>query len=224
MRFLFLWILFLICTKPGAGQRLDRFGSVTGSAGNEKTGKAAYGDIRSYYDCMHADTVRASDSTRQTTTIYFSLAADVTEIGIRVISPVPSYAFAGKNDFVSTSYMSCKNDTPQLYFDPVIRLLYSDLSYQEEPLKQAHENIRWKLISQNNNSEELQPQPSGKRNNALLRVYNHKKPEEKINKAGYYRIDISATDSIPVPGSFILQVGCISDIRLLKLSATLEGL
>lgn len=216
-------ILILFSKINIQAQRLSGFESATNFLlKNNVKRYTSYTDLKTYYG-YYEDTLANSKPAEKKFEqhIYFSLSKDVNELGLRIISPVPTNTSPGKGDVVSDRYTIHENEKLN-YFDPFLKLYWADDNQVTDANYRNGENISWLLIAENDNNNELEYQPSGNKNNALIRRYDTKNNQAKICKAGLYKIVISNSDTVNKTGSYFLQVGCNEEIPAIKLSEKLE--
>ncbi len=194
-------------------QRLDRFGSVSsGLYRNGKPAGIAYQQYIRYFGFVSLpDNAQEYPAGRVVSRLFFSLTDSVTELGLRVLSPVPQMAFPDKGDLVSENYFPNEKDKAR-FFNPQLRL-YLARPNPQLPAGQAED---WILLAENDNSRELPMQPDGKYGNSLIRLYDKKDPLKKSIAAGTYKIELWNADSTLCSGSYIVEAGCISDLPVMK--------
>lgn len=207
--FLTIIIILLCVSAESFSQRLDFFTSQTGNAmitGSED--KVPYEETAGFFDYIpegaSADSVIDGQPVYF---IYFKIPFEVHEIGIRLISPVPPYAFAEAGDEVTEAYETNKKSTG--YFNPLITL---ESGIADDKDIRAGEIKSWEPLGKNDDSLELMAQPNGKRTNSLLRVYQGPYP------AGIYRIKFSGVKNETTTGSYLMQLGTIPGIKRIKMS------
>ncbi len=186
-------------------QRLELFTSHSGQiVTNGLSERVPYGETTGYFDFLPGDQDPDSMLIRQPTYfVYFKLPYEVTELGIRFISPVPPYAFAEAGDIVTELYELNKNS--KLYFNPSIAV---------EQFIPASDTLpaTWEELGRNEDSGEVMQQPNGKATNALLRLYSHPFP------MALYRVRITSGDKTIPQGSFLMQIGTLPGLKRMTLS------
>jgi len=207
MKLLLSLLSFVIVSQYASAQRLDLFNS----HGTEKT---PYSKTCSFYDFLPEGNSADSTIDRQAYYfLYFELPFDVSEIGVRLISPVPSYSFAEAGDKVTDAFENNKKSTE--YFNPWIALekrVTTDSTGTELPFP------IWQIFAKNDDSEELISQPSGSNSNSLVRVY------FETYTSGIYRIRFKASQKRIAEGSYLVQIGTTPGVKRLKVSRTIKGL
>jgi hypothetical protein len=192
---LFLAASLITCMNCDA-QRLDRFG---------KANRISYDRIATYFG--YADSLSKPDEVRNDTGyyhMYFWLNDSVSELGVRMISPVPEVVMPDRGDLVSENYYENEKDKVN-YFDPWISLERSnEISILSDVAKTKTET--WIPLAFNDDSAELFKQPSGNAYNSLLRI--------RSATAGLYRIRFTSYKKGKVRGSYLIQVGATKKMPL----------
>lgn len=204
-------IVNFYCCSFLEAQRLERFGADEGKREmNGAVRRIAYTTIRSYYGFI------VPDSTAEARTkihyLYFMLSDTTAELGVRMLSPVPPLNSPGKGDFITELYYEHEQER-NLFFDNMIAIEYALGATADMNV----ETNSWFKIGENDDSNELIPQPNGKRVNALLRLKNE---EKKILLPGLYRIAMRAAKKDFPKGGYIIEVGTTKEFFDLKLAAT----
>jgi len=206
---LLAWVAIVLSPCKIYSQRLDFFTRHNSINGNGVE-KVPYDETCSFYDLLQDGQSPDSISNGQSFYyVYFRIPYEVIEIGARMMSPSPAYAFAGPGDIVTEAFESTKKRDN--YFNPWMALEYGVLadSSGKGPI------TSWQQLGKNDDNPELMAQPSGKQTNSLIRVFAGPYP------AGIYRIKFkSGEKGIPV-GSYLLQVGSEPGVKRLKMSRTL---
>lgn len=195
------------------GQRLERFASVTsGLSRNGKPAGIAYPATIRYFGYFPSgdDTLKIL-STDSSLSVYFRLSGDVSELGLRVFSPVPGLVFPDRGDEVPDYYYLFEKDKGH-FFKPVLRLYKAE----PDPASPGHSVTAWKVITPPANSQERPTQTDGRNNQTVIRWYDKKNPSNKIIQEGLYKIELLQDDTLLQPGTFIIDVGCITEIQVLK--------
>jgi len=191
----FSFIIFTIL--GGSAQRLDRFGDANRFSYNKIVTYFGYADSLMKPDEVHNDTGYYH--------MYFWLSDSVSEIAVRMISPVPVVVMPDRGDIVSENYYEHEKDKTD-YFDT-----WFSLDRAEEIKEQGNiavtKNTRWLQLGYNDDSSELFPQPSGNRYNSLMRIKSKHDIPGKTITAGLYRIRFTSYKKGKVKGSYLIQVG-----------------
>jgi hypothetical protein len=192
-------MLELIFAQTNA-QRLDRFGNAD---------RISYNKIITYFG--YADSLMKPDEIRNDTGyyhMYFWLDDSVSELAVRIFSPVPYVVMPDRGDLVSANYYENEKDKTN-YFDTWISLEHAKQLSKEINITTAE----WIQLGYNDDSSELFPQPSGKRYNSLLRI-KHETGFANPLEAGLYRISFTSYKKGKVRGSYLIQVGTTSKMQL----------
>lgn len=190
--------LFLICGFASA-QRLEKFTAETPDP-LVPNRKVIYETTRGYFDyILEKDSVAYQ-------VLYLWVPDTITELGVRVISPVNELTSPNRGDIASAGYeLNHKDDST--YFDPVVTVEYAPgiVSVKDYISKQSI--TRWRMLGSNDNSPELFQQPDGKKHNALLRLMTASKTQPLKLFPGLYRVKISASENGILKGSYLFQAG-----------------
>ncbi len=204
-----LALFSVIGVTSSKAQRLDRFGSANRISYAKIVSWFGYADSLSKPDLILNDTAYYS--------LYFWLSDSASEIGARIISPVPEVVMPDRGDLVSENYYASEKDKTN-YFDTWISLeLAKEISVPEEIGRTK--TATWIPLGYNDDSSELFPQPSGNSYNSLMRIKSKQDTSEKHLSAGLYRIRFTSYKKGKVRGSYLIQVGTTNfqpSLRLVK--------
>ncbi len=203
---LLLFSLFLSTSLCDA-QRLSPFGSETNKrVYGEQVNRNPYDASTSYFECIdEGNSFIVKEKDKEFYTLYFFIEDTLTEIGIRVLSPVPELTSPNKGHFATEDFYNSKNRNKG--FDSFVSLSKAMLPINREDLLHFNQALIWNLIGDNDNSKEMD-NPE----NSLLRVINGK--NNIFLAPGLYRIQISTSEKEELIGSFLLQTGTIPAIQL----------
>jgi hypothetical protein len=186
---------FLLLTSICYGQRLDRF------AGPSDLGRNyGYPQIKNYYG--YIDSTQTPDEVRDGKEyyfLYFTLTAEIPDIGIRIVNPVPTLAMPDKGDVVSENYYEHEKEKSGRW--------NTWMALEYEPADMTG----WLLLEFNDDGKE-----SPYANNSVIRI----KDKKNIRLLpGNYRIVISSSEKKEkIVGGFLVQVGSWGNIKTLELS------
>lgn len=185
-----LLLVFLSFYTMAFSQRLERF------AGKLDGRKIGYTHIKGYYGFIGADSI--PDSTfggKEFYFLYFQLDDTITDLGIRIVNPVPELCMPDKGDVVD------------------------DLYYEHEKEKSGRFNTWlslerrtegfWTAIASNDDGNEI---PEG--TNSVIRINTRKQPLHP----GSYRIVISSSEPEKIKGGYLVQLGSYTSIKQIKFS------
>ncbi len=216
----FIVLSFCVCcSKAALSQRLDLFGAENGKyLRNGVERRIAYAGIISWFDYAEKDSISNDSLNGQPVHfLYFYLPDSTSELGIRLISPVPEKVFPEGGDFATEIFWKNKNKK-ESYFDPEIILQQAiGINFPLDSSLKENE-IVWIDLGKNDNSEELIPQPNGLRNNSLVRVL--KSNSLKLDR-GLYRIAFKSAKNKAIQGSYIIQIGALVPLKGMKIFTTL---
>ncbi len=189
---------------PTFTAELGRESSIMGEA------SVSYGTVASY--------LGSAKEGGQELLVYVWLAGVTPELGVRVLSPARGYGELPPASFLEAPRDESAGDA---YFDPVVKVERClDIAIPEELTRPCGE---WILLGQNDNSQELPPQPDGERHNALLRVSSVPQSPTRTLARGLYRVTITAARESP-RGAWLLQLGLPVAQGEVSMSRSLERL
>lgn len=172
-----------------------------------KTIKLPYLEKNNYYGYINPD--KSPDEIRDGKSyfyLYVWIPVAIPEIGIRMVSPIPSKMNPKKDDFISETFKLNSSERVK-YFDTWISLDKAKNVISKESAVIDFDSHQWNQISYNDDSSELPSQPSGNKYNSLLRkVSNINDPLNSLT-VGLYRIGFTTYKRGIVEGSFIAQIG-----------------
>lgn len=177
-----------------------------------KTIKLPYLEKNNYYGYINPnkspDEIRGGKSYFY---LYVWIPIAIPEIGIRMVSPIPSKMNPKKGDFISETFKLNSSERVK-YFDTWISLDKASNVISKEAAVNDFDSHIWNQISYNDDSSELPSQPSGNKYNSLLRkVSNVNDPLNSLT-VGLYRIGFTTYKRGIVEGSFIAQIGTTINI------------
>ncbi len=222
-----LVILSMVAFSIGvtAQKGLPKFGADMGKKsvmGQEV--RVPYTSMVSYYGYVKPGT--APDATvneKKMYYLYIWIPVAAPEIGIRMISPIPSDMKAATTDYSSDVYTA--NSTERTtYFDTWIALEKADGIMKKEDISSKSGTAKWNIIDQNDDSSEMPKQPSGNAYNSLMRVTSEVSNPLKALTIGLYRIAFTTYKTGEVQGSFLAQVGAPVDIPGIVIAKDIESL
>jgi len=227
MRILFATLLALLiipCTLSFS-QKLGKFNSESISksiAG--KTLNLPYLDMNSYFGYVVPG--EAPDEVRDGKGYYYLyvwIPLAIPEIGVRMVSPVPSKMKPGKNDFISTTFNDNKNERKK-YFDTWISLEKASNVISADQAVKDFDNLNWNRIQYNDDSSELPAQPSGSKYNSLIRKVSDINDPSNALTLGLYRIGFTTFKRGQVEGSFLAQIGTAIKVPGVKIVDDINNL
>jgi hypothetical protein len=200
LSFLFLLLYSSLCNA----QRLSPFGSETNKREyGERVSRSPYDASLSYFECIDSgSTFVMHENEKKFYTLYFFIDDTLTEVGVRVLSPVPELTSPNKGHFATEEFYNSKNRKKG--FNTFVSLTKAGTINSRSDLSFIKKEPDWFLIGQNDDSKEMD-NPE----NSLFRVINGK---NNIHLSpGLYRIRISSSekDNANLIGSFLLQLGAI---------------
>lgn len=212
--FILVFLLVLNGIFDTQGQRLSPFLSVTLNASHPGGEVVPFENTISYFD--YIDLESGTDTLYEGQPVYylyFSLPDDVTELGVRFISPVPELFFADRGDLESDTFQALPKEKRTEWFDAAIKL--ESLSIEKDhPL---HTDSK---ATFNNGSKETPWLPDGKYGNPQIRLITTSSPK------GKYRLSVIVEKQITTfsGGSYVLQIGTVPALKGIKISKSRDQL
>ena len=177
----------------------------------ERTNRNPYDTQGSYFEYIgDENTFLQTEKGKEIYTLYFFIEDTLTELGIRVLSPVPELTSPNKGHLVTEDFYTSKNKSKG--FNSLLSISKADEPEKRMELLQFNKEPTWKVIGENDDSKEMD-NPE----NSLIRIVNGK--NNIFLWPGLYRIQISAPDKKELIGSFLLQTGTIPAVQLSPLVA-----
>lgn len=200
-----LSILFLLlCTSLCNAQRLAPFGSETNKRDyGERINRSPYDATVSYFECIDSGNAFVEkENEKEFYTLYFFIEDSLSELGVRVLSPVPELTSPNKGHFATEEFYTSKNRNKG--FNSFVSLNKAIEIKNRNDLTVFKKEPDWQLIGENDDSKEMD-NPK----NSLFRIVNGK--NNIYLSPGLYRIRISSSekDKESLIGSFLLQMGAI---------------
>ncbi|MBK5286214.1 MAG: hypothetical protein JJE25_12515 [Bacteroidia bacterium] len=204
-------LLFFLSTSLSA-QRMEKFGN----------NGIAYSVIKTLYGIIPTKNIE-SHVVKDTVNyyVYLWIPDSVSEISVRLISPVPRFVSPNKGESITEDYLDPPATSYKKYFVPEFRLEKSINATAAEDV--FSKSLLWKIIEKSRNSSDNFAQQSEIINGALLRVFNNAKKNIRLT-AGLYRIQFSAQKEKNPEGTFLLQVGIPQMIPAMKLFRSAQEL
>ncbi|GMO31413.1 MAG: major surface lipoprotein LipL32 [Termitinemataceae bacterium] len=205
-------------------QKLPKFGADLGMKSIKgKEIRIPYTQVVSYYGYAKpgapADGV---DNGKKMYYIYIWVPAVAPEIGVRMISPVPSGMKPGKADYTSKTWAEGSTDTEH-FFDTWITLERADGITNEEDFSNAA-SAKWNRYGVNDDSGEMPANPKGSQYNSLMRITSEVDNPLKALVRGLYRVGFTTFKTGEVEGTFLAQVGAPVKLPGVAIGATVAEL
>lgn len=141
--------------------------------------------------------------------LYVWIPANTPEIGVRMVSPARLAGSPDKHvDFVEP--MCSAHKSTSIYFDTWVRFERCLAAVSPEDV--AKPCAQWVSFGDNDDSDELPPNPSGQRYNSVLRVASNAEDPLKVLVRGMYRIAFTSYKVGDVQGSFVAEVGSVTEL------------
>lgn len=217
-----LAIAFSSCASSG----LPDFGAELGAQSNPVPGmdsiRVPYQSLTSFYGYVQPGA--APDETvdgKKMFYLYLWIPLVAPEVGIRMISPVPSGVEPKEGDIVDAAYEAGKSDKEN-YFDTWVTIQRSATVIDPAGIAGAASS-KWIPYDSNDDSSELPAQPSGNKYNSVLRIVVGDDPLKTLIR-GLYRIGFTTYKVGEVQGTFLAQVGAPIDLPGVAIARTLADL
>lgn len=188
-------------------QRLSPFQAKTLNIPEAHGERLPYERTTSFFDFLNdTDPYNTIVSGQPAVYIYLYLPSDITELGIRIISPVPELFFADRGDIETDQFSALSPVQRNSWFDPGMRL-------EKISLDSNNNFSDVTLLDSNSESREVPALPNSKFENPLIRL------TADTIKAGYYRITlINEKPETHKNGSFVIQIGTVPKVKGIKIS------
>lgn len=206
-------LLFLfLCSSLSYAQRLPLFGSETSQRKyGEQVNRNPYDASLSYFEFIDSgNAFVVKENGKEFYILYFFIEDTLTELGFRVLSPVPELTSPNKGHLATEDFYNSKNKSKG--FNSFLSISKADGIEKRNELLQNKTEPTWKLIGENDDSKEMD-NPK----NSLIRMVNGK--NNIFLWPGLYRIQISTSEKEELIGSFLLQTGTIPTVQLSPLVA-----
>jgi hypothetical protein len=158
--------------------------------------------------------------------LYLWIPAVAPEIGVRMLSPVPSDVTPEEGAFKAPTWDSAGADdakNAKNYFDTYITFERHSTILTPEAVESGKGAVgdasQWITLESNDDTGELPAQPSGSNYNSLLRVTD----ATKLLR-GLYRIGFTTYKRGEVKGTFVAQVGAPIELPGVVIDKTIDGL
>ncbi len=224
-KLIFIFILSLIFIKGINAQKLPTFDADLGKKsvfGQEI--RIPYTDVISYFGYIKEGSVPDEErSGKKYYYLYLWIPVAAPEIGIRMISPIPSHLSPGKEDFKMDDYGDNFNERKK-YFDTWISFERADLVIDDTNFVANAKTATWRMYAQNDDTGELPAQPSGKKYNSMMRISSETSNPTKALVMGLYRIGFTTYKTGEVQGSFLAQIGAVVKLPGIQVAKDLESL
>ena len=223
VRMLSVAALSVICANTASAQELDKFKADMGK--KSKMGmevRIPYTDVITYYGYVKPGAKPDEEKNgKKFYYLYVWIPAVAPEIGIRMVSPVPSKMTPEATDFKSPDYDANKEDTKN-FFDTWISFEKAEGVTSASDILTKGKSAKWNTIETNDDSGEMPAQPSGSKYNSLMRITSEVNNPLKALTVGLYRIGFTTYKVGEVQGSFAAQLGSPVKLPGTKVAPTLE--
>ena len=184
-------------------QKVGQFGSSIEKRIGPKKMRVPYTDIISYLGYAEPGSEDEVVDGKKYTYLYLWVPAVAPEIGIRMISPADGKNI--DNAFIAPNFIAHR-DTKD-YFDTYITLERSNITSLNGLTEDKIKHASWIKLGYNDDSSELDKQPSGNKYNSLMRYESDSSDPLRALTVGLYRIGLTTFKRGDVKGTFLAQVG-----------------
>ncbi len=205
LKFLISIIILLSNAAPAFTQRLELFTSASGNSSLNGVDKVPYPSVSALFDFIEENAVPDTLIDKQPWYyVYFKVPYEVTEIGIRMISPVPSYYFAEAGNIVTAAFEANAKTTK--YFNPWIAI--------EKKVQDTTDTSKyiWEMLGKNDDSEVVIAQPDNRKTNSLIQLTGGP------YSPGIYRVKLRGENYKLCFGSYLMQFGFLPEVKRLQIS------
>lgn len=224
-KLIFILLLSMFFIKGINAQKLPTFDADLGKKsvfGQEI--RIPYLDVISYFGYIKEGSVPDEErGGKKYYYLYLWIPVAAPEIGIRMVSPIPSHLSPGKEDFVMEDYTANFNERKK-YFDTWISFERADLVMNDSNFVANAKTANWRMYAQNDDTGDLPAQPSGSKYNSQMRISSETSNPSKSLVMGLYRIGFTTFKTGEVQGSFIAQIGAVVKLPGIKIAKDLESL
>jgi len=223
--FILLVTVSMLLAQGIKAQDLDSFGADLGKKSVfGKEIRIPYTDLISYYGYIKpGSTPDEEKGGKKYYYLYLWITAASPEIGIRMISPIPSDMKPEKTDFTSDDYLANTTDKTS-YFDTWISFEKAGGVTSIDDILSKGKDAVWTSIGQNDDSGEMPKQPSGNKYNSLMRLKSDVDNPLKALTTGLYRIGFTTYKTGEVKGGFLAQIGSPIKIPGVMIAKNLDSL
>ncbi len=225
MRKIFLLLIIHFINVHAFAQKIPKFGADLGMKTIlKKDIRIPYTSVTSYYGYIKPgtkpDEVKGGKNYYY---VYLWIPIAAPEIGVRMISPIPTGMTPEEGDFKSATYDSNKTENNN-FFDTWVTLerAVNIISLNDVTTKINEAN--WVRLGYNDDSGELPEQPSGNAYNSVMRVSSTVSDPLRALTVGLYRIGFTTFKTGEVEGGFVAQIGAPIKLPGVKVSATVSDL
>ncbi len=215
-----LFVLLVLSVNANA-QKLDKFGSLIEKKVGPKTIRVPYTDVISYLGYAESGQEDEVKDGKKFYYIYVWIPLAAPELGVRMMSPVPSN-YKNKKAIVSTQYS--KHSKSDKYFDTYITLERSNIIKVDQISNDGVKSAKWTVLASNDDSSEMPKQPSGSSYNSLLRYKSELSNPTKALTAGLYRIGFTTYKVGDVNGTFLAEVAAPVKLPGVAMAKTIDEL
>lgn len=201
-KYLFLILTCSLTFNISSAQKVGKFGSSVEKKIGPKKVRVPYTDVVSYLGYAEPGSEDAIVENKKYTYLYVWIPAVAPELGVRMVSPADGNKI---KDAIKAPNYDANAETKE-YFDTYITLEKSNITSLDGISQDAIDNATWTILDRNDDSSELDKQPSGKKYNSLLRYKSDASDPLKSLSVGLYRVGFTTFKRGEVKGTFLAQI------------------
>lgn len=205
-----------------AQAKLDAFGSSITKSVGPKTIAVPYTDVATYLGYASPGNEDEVRDEKKFYYIYIWIPAVAPELGVRMMSPVPSKYKGLKKATEAQSYKD--NESSDAYFDTYITIERSNIVSKDKISDAAVSDAKWVVLESNDDSSEMPENPGGSSYNSLLRYKSEASNPAKALTAGLYRIGFTTYKRGEVNGTFLAEVAAPIKLPGVAMAKTIDEL
>ena len=202
LKYLLFLFISALTFSYGQAQKVGKFGSSVEKRIGPKKVRVPYTDVVSYLGYAEPGSEDAIVENKKYTYLYVWIPAVAPELGVRMVSPADGKKI--KNAIKAPNYDA--NASTKEYFDTYITLEKSSITSIDGIDQSAIDNATWTVLARNDDTSELDKQPSGKKYNSLLRYKSDTGSPLKSLSVGLYRVGFTTFKRGEVKGTFLAQI------------------
>lgn len=213
-------ITLSISINSNAQKKLGKFGSSIGTSVGPKTIRVPYAEVISYMDYAEPGSEDEIKDDKKFYYIYIWIPKVVTELGVRMMSPVGDYEVEGA--ITTDAYI--KNKDSKDFFDTYITIEKSLIFKPENVTPEKVAGTKWFTLDTNDDSSEMPPLPNRKKYNSLIRYKSSLGDPLGSLSVGLYRVGFTTYKTGEVKGTFLAEVASPVKLKGVAIAKTVEEL
>lgn len=216
----FICLCVLISTNTYAQKKLGKFGSSISTSIGPKTIRLPYKEVISYMDYAEPGSEDEIKDGKKFYYFYVWIPSVVTELGVRMMSPVGSTEIEGA--IMTKAYLANKNSDD--YFDTYITIEKSLIFKPENVSPDKVADTKWFTLDTNDDSREMPPLPNRKKYNSLIRYKSSLGDPLGSLTVGLYRVGFTTYKKGEVKGTFLAELASPVKLKGVAIAKTIDEL